>query len=122
MIPSVSVEYLSKGKCVPCEGGIARLSLDEATLHLPALPGWEVLSDPDRIRKCWTVKNFVSGMEFFRQVMEIAEQEGHHPDLHLVNYRKVSIEIWTHAISGLSLNDFILAAMIDQLPVCLGND
>jgi 4a-hydroxytetrahydrobiopterin dehydratase len=58
-------------------------------------------------------------MEFFSKVAQIAESEGHHPDLHLVGYRNVSIEIWTHAINGLSLNDFILAARIDELPIDL---
>ena len=56
-------------------------------------------------------------MKFFNAVAEIAEADGHHPDLHIVGYRNVSIEIWTHAIGGLSENDFILAAKIDQLPI-----
>lgn len=92
---------------------------EEATEQLKELPGWELLSGPDRIRKSWTVKHFMAGLEFFQKVAEIAEAEGHHPDLHLIGYRNVSIEIWTHAIQGLSLNDFILAARIDQLPVRL---
>ena len=56
-------------------------------------------------------------LEFFERVGQVAEQEDHHPDLHLVGYRNVTIEIWTHAVNGLSENDFILAAKIDQLPV-----
>jgi 4a-hydroxytetrahydrobiopterin dehydratase len=56
-------------------------------------------------------------MRFFNSVADVAESEGHHPDLHIVGYRNVAIEIWTHAIGGLSDNDFILAAKIDQLPV-----
>ncbi len=95
------------------------MSHEEAKAQLTALSGWELLSGPDRIRKSWTVKNFMAGLEFFQKVAEVAEAEGHHPDLHLVGYRNVSIEIWTHAIQGLSLNDFILAARIDQLPVQL---
>ena len=59
----------------------------------------------------------MEGMKFFNAVAEIAEEDGHHPDLHIVGYRNVSIEIWTHAIGGLSENDFILAAKIDQLPI-----
>ena len=59
----------------------------------------------------------MAAMEFFKQVTALAEDEGHHPDLHLVGYRNVTIDIWTHAIDGLSLNDFILAAKIDQLPI-----
>ena len=59
----------------------------------------------------------MAGLRFFQAVAEVAEAEGHHPDLHLVGYRNVAIEIWTHAIGGLSVNDFILAAKIDGLPV-----
>ena len=72
-----------------------------------------------RIRKDWTVKDFSAGLEFFRAVGDIAEAENHHPDLHLEGYRNVWIENSTHAISGLSENDFILAAKIDRLPVKL---
>jgi 4a-hydroxytetrahydrobiopterin dehydratase len=56
-------------------------------------------------------------MEFFNAITELAEAQAHHPDLHLAGYRNVTVEIWTHAIQGLSLNDFILAAQIDRLPV-----
>jgi 4a-hydroxytetrahydrobiopterin dehydratase len=59
----------------------------------------------------------MAGMKFFNRVAEIAEQDGHHPDLHLAGYRNVSIELWTHAIGGLSENDFILAAKIDRVPI-----
>ena len=61
----------------------------------------------------------MAGMRFFDLVAEIAEAEAHHPDLHLVGFRNVTIEIWTHAIGGLSENDFILAAKIDELPIQL---
>jgi 4a-hydroxytetrahydrobiopterin dehydratase len=60
---------------------------------------------------------FSQACDFLEKVAEIAESEGHHPDLHLVGYRNVSIEIWTHAITDWSLNDFILAARIDELPI-----
>jgi len=65
------------------------------------------------------VKNFVAGVEFFTRVAELAESEGHHPDLHLDGYRHVWIELWTHAVGGLSENDFMLAAKIDRLPIRL---
>jgi len=106
-------------RCVPCEGGVPRMTPKEAEEQLKELPGWELLTGPDRIRKNWTVKNFLAGLEFFQSVAAVAEAEAHHPDLHLVGYRNLSIEIWTHAIQGLSLNDFILAARIDQLPIRL---
>ena len=93
------------------------MTVDEALAQLKVVPGWELLSGPDRIRRTWVVRNFMAGMEFFSNVAQVAEAEGHHPDLHLVGYRNVSIEIWTHAIDGLSINDFILAARIGELPV-----
>jgi 4a-hydroxytetrahydrobiopterin dehydratase len=83
------------------------------------LVGWHLVKDGRRIRKEWVVKNFIAGMEFFNSVAKLAEDEGHHPDLHLEGYRDVAIELWTHAIGGLSENDFILAAKIDELPIAL---
>ncbi len=119
MSSPVSAEQLCSTKCVPCEGGVPKLSPEDARAQLAVLDGWELMSGPDRIRKSWTVKHFMAGLEFFGKVAEVAEAEGHHPDLHLVGYRNASIEIWTHAIQGLSLNDFVLAARIDQLPIRL---
>ncbi len=115
--PLKSRTELCSTRCVPCEGGVPKLTTEEATSQLKEVPGWELLSGPDRIRKTWVVRNFQAGMNFFARVTEVAEAEGHHPDLHLVGYRNVSIEIWTHAIKGLSLNDFILAARIDELTI-----
>ncbi|MBR9803623.1 MAG: 4a-hydroxytetrahydrobiopterin dehydratase [Rubinisphaera brasiliensis] len=112
-----SSEQLVKKRCVPCEGGVEKLDQEAARAQLEELSGWELLQNPDRIKKTWTVRNFMAGMNFFNSVAELAETEGHHPDLHLVGYRNLSIEIWTHAIQGLSENDFILAAKIDNLPV-----
>jgi 4a-hydroxytetrahydrobiopterin dehydratase len=106
-------------KCLPCEGGVAPCTLEEANQQLSMLSGWRLTHDGQRIRRDWTVKNFMAGMEFFSKVAEVAESDGHHPDLHLEGYRNLSIELWTHAIGGLSENDFILAAKIDQLPIKL---
>lgn len=104
-------------KCVPCEGGVDPCPLPFVTEQLEKLPGWYLTHENQRIRKDWEVKNFVEGLEFFNRVGVIAESEEHHPDLHLVSYKNVSIEIWTHAIGGLSENDFILAAKIDELKI-----
>lgn len=106
-------------KCQACEGGVAPCTLSEATQQLGKLSGWRLTHDGQRIRKDWTAKNFLAAMDFFQRVAQVAEQEQHHPDLHLEGYRSVWIEIWTHAIGGLSENDFILAAKIDQLPIKL---
>lgn len=110
-------EQLSCKKCVPCEGGVEKYSLRQAEEQLSTLEGWHLVSDGQRIRKDWVVEHFKAGMDFFNRVTELAEGEGHHPDLHLEGYRKVRIELWTHAIGGLSQNDFILAAKINLLPV-----
>ena len=114
-----SADELFSKKCVPCEGGVPKLSADEARAQLEKLSGWQLTHEAQRIRKNWTVRNFVAGMDFFQAVARLAEDEGHHPDLHLEGYRNAWIEIWTHAIGGLSENDFILAAKIDRLPVKL---
>ena len=103
--------------CQPCEGGVPALTADEAQMHLKALHGWQLTADGKRIRREWRVKDFLTGLRFFQKIGDIAEAEGHHPDLHLSSYRNVAVEIWTHAIGGLSENDFILAAKIDLIPV-----
>ncbi len=102
-------------KCKPCEGGVDPCTIEEAQQQLEKLDGWQLTPDGQRIRKDWIVKNFMRGLKFFGKVAEVAESDGHHPDLHLEGYRNVWIEIWTHAIGGLSENDFILAAKIDEV-------
>jgi 4a-hydroxytetrahydrobiopterin dehydratase len=114
-LPDPSAALLNK-KCLPCEGGVEPLSLEQATQLLAQLPGWQISYAGQRIRKAWRMKSFLAGLEFFQAVGALAEAEQHHPDLHLESYRELWIEIWTHAIGGLSENDFILAAKIDQLP------
>lgn len=114
--PQTTDQLLGK-KCLPCEGGVAPLSAEEARAQLAELTAWSLTADGQRIRKQWTAKHFMAAIRFFNEVAELAEQEGHHPDLHLEGYRNVAIEIWTHAIGGLSENDFILAAKIDRLPI-----
>lgn len=110
-------DELVRKKCLPCEGGVAPSTLEEAKAQLEQLPGWRLTHEGKRIRRDWKVKNFLAGMDFFQRCAEVAEEDGHHPDLHLEGYRNVSVELWTHAIGGLSENDFILAAKIDQLPI-----
>lgn len=116
-----TVEQLTQKKCLPCEGGVDPYPLDLAQKQLEKLSGWYLTHDGQRIRKEWKVKNFLAGMDFFNRCAEVAEEDGHHPDLHIEGYRNVSVELWTHAIGGLSENDFILAAKIDQLPIELQN-
>ncbi|MDX1961885.1 MAG: 4a-hydroxytetrahydrobiopterin dehydratase [Pirellulales bacterium] len=108
---------LTAKKCVPCEGGIPKFTPEQAARQLTQLDGWRLTADGQRLAKEWTMRNFMAGMEFFQAVAQLAEAEGHHPDLHLTRYRQARIEIYTHAIGGLSENDFILAAKIDALPL-----
>ncbi|MCX7422386.1 MAG: 4a-hydroxytetrahydrobiopterin dehydratase [Planctomycetia bacterium] len=118
-VPIQTVGQLIAKRCVPCEGGVPKMTTAEAKKQLKLLVGWSLADDKLRIRKTWVVKNFMTAMNFFNHVACVAECEGHHPDLHLEGYRTVSIEIYTHAIGGLSENDFILAAKIDALPIQL---
>ena len=108
---------LTQKKCRPCEGGVPPLSTAEVQLLLPNVPQWRLTADGKGIRREWRVKDFATALDFFQRVGQIAEAEDHHPDLHLTGYRNVAIELSTHAVGGLTENDFILAAKIDQLPV-----
>jgi 4a-hydroxytetrahydrobiopterin dehydratase len=101
---------LTQKQCVPCEGGIP--SLDKAAVKrlLTQVSGWSL--EGKWISKEIKFKNFVAAVEFVDRVADIAEEEGHHPDIH-IHYNIVRFDIWTHAIDGLSENDFILAAKID---------
>lgn len=116
-----TAEQLTEKKCKPCEGGVDPYSPAEAKDQLANHEGWHLTHEGQRIRKDWKVKNFMAGMDFFQKCAEVAEADGHHPDLHIEGYRNVSVELWTHAIGGLSENDFILAAKIDQLPIELSS-
>jgi 4a-hydroxytetrahydrobiopterin dehydratase len=110
---------LTTKKCRPCEGGVPPLSPAEVSDLLRQVPDWRPTADGQRIRREWRVKDFLAALDFFNRIGEVAEGEDHHPDLHLTGYRNVAVELWTHAIGGLSENDFILAAKIDRLPVAL---
>lgn len=110
---------LVRKRCVPCEGGVPPLSEQEVDALLANLPDWTKVEGGKAIRRQWRAKNFLAGIHFFDEVARLAEQEGHHPDLHLTGYRNVAVEITTHAIGGLSENDFILAAKIDAVPIAV---
>lgn len=92
------------------------LSKADVQKSLPSLPEWKLTDDGKHIRREWRVKDFASGLDFFQKVGDLAALEGHHPDLHLVGYRNMAIELSTHAVDGLTENDLILAAKIDELP------
>ncbi len=110
---------LTKKHCVSCETGAKALTPEQVRDLLPSVPEWKLSADAKRIRREWKVRDFVTALEFFQRLGKIAEEEDHHPDLHLSGYRNVAIEISTHAVGGLTENDFILAAKIDRVPVGL---
>ena len=105
------VNLVSK-KCVPCEGGTPPLEREKIEEYLKQLEGgWEVRDDK-MIARRFTFKTFREAIDFVNRVANLAESEGHHPDM-IIRYNKVTIELSTHAIGGLSENDFILASKID---------
>lgn len=108
------MQDLTKQKCVPCEGGTKPFTPEEFAQYLEAVPNWSVVEDKAIERK-FTFKNFADALNFLVEVGKIAQQEGHHPDMLLYGWNKVTITLSTHAIGGLSINDFIEAAKIDQL-------
>ena len=114
-------DELLKKKCVPCEGGVPRLTREEVVVFLKALDGWELSADAGSIGRRFLMRDFSAAIELIQAIAKAAEAEDHHPDIHLTGYRKLHIELSTHAIGGLSENDFILAAKIDALPKKLKN-
>jgi Pterin-4a-carbinolamine dehydratase len=105
---------LKEKKCVPCEGGVPKLDSAQTQLLLPQLKDWEPRGD--KLHKTFKFKTFPQAIQFVNKMAEIAEAEGHHPNF-CVNYREVDVTQWTHAINGLSENDFILAAKLDAIQV-----
>ena len=114
---SVAEKDQTRKHCQPCEGGVPALTAEQVRDHLGAVPAWRLTADGQRLRREWRVKNFQTALDFFQRIGCVAEAEDHHPDLHLTGYRNVAVELSTHAVNGLTENDFILAAKIDQLPV-----
>ena len=107
---------LLQKKCVPCEGGVKAFDISEIHKYQKKVDGWEVVKGEKNIyflEKKFTFKNFSESQNFVNQVGEISEKEGHHPEI-LFGWGYAKISITTHAIEGLSENDFILAAKIDK--------
>jgi 4a-hydroxytetrahydrobiopterin dehydratase len=114
---TLSAQDLRGKHCQPCESGVPPLEQKRIKELLPSVPGWSLGADGKSLKRQWRVKDFTTALDFFNRIGASAEKEDHHPDLHLTGYRNVAIELSTHAIGGLSENDFILAAKIDELPV-----
>jgi 4a-hydroxytetrahydrobiopterin dehydratase len=107
---------LAKRKCVPCEGGIPRLPREKIETLLGRLRGgWKPIERGRRLSKRFTFVDFAGALAFINEMGAIAESEHHHPDFCLHGYNVVDVTLYTHAIEGLSENDFILAAKIDKV-------
>ena len=105
---------LTQKKCLPCEGGVEPLSQDEAKALLQQIPHWRLNDHCTEISKDFSFKDYYHTMDFVNKVASIADQENHHPTIE-VGYGKCLVRYQTHATNGLSENDFICAAKIDQL-------
>ena len=108
-------EALASKHCEPCEGGIPPLTGEEISLLLLQVDGWTVL-DGKKLKRTYKFPDFAQALAFVNRAGAVAEAEGHHPDLFLT-WGKVGVEVWTHAIGGLSENDFILAAKLSLIHI-----
>lgn len=104
---------LAEKTCVPCRGGVPPLEGEELQKMEAQVLGWQVV-EGHHLSKSFTFPDFVTALAFVNRVGEVAEQQGHHPDLFL-SWGKVEVKTWTHKIDGLTESDFILAAKIDRL-------
>lgn len=108
-------EKLSKKKCKPCEGGIPALTKEASEELLKQLkPEWMLIDGGRMLANTYTFRDFVETINFVNKIAAVAEEEQHHPDL-TISYNNLGVELSTHAIGGLSENDFIVAAKIDEL-------
>lgn len=106
---------LSKKKCKPCEGGVPPLSLEKAQELLNELdPQWMLIDGGRILARTFHFEDFAGPMRLANQIAALAEEEGHHPDL-TISWGNLGVELMTHAIGGLSENDFIVASKIDEL-------
>ncbi len=110
----MTYDLLNK-KCQACESGGKPFERAEAESYVADVPEWVLSEDAKKISKKFQFKDFLKAMAFVEGVADIAEKEGHHPDIY-ISYNKVTLELYTHSMKGLSENDFIVAAKVDQIP------
>ena len=104
---------LTTKKCVPCEGGTPPLSENEVNKLLPQVSNWTL--EEGKVIRRFKFKNFREAIAFVNKVADLAESENHHPNISIFGYRNVKLTFFTHAINGLSENDFIMAAKVDAI-------
>lgn len=112
------MSQLASRECVPCRGGVPPLKGEEIQKLLSQLQGWEVVNE-HHLRKAYKFANFREAQAFVQVVGDLAEEQGHHPDI-CFGWGRAEITIWTHKIDGLTESDFILAAKIDELEALAG--
>ena len=113
----INMNDLLKKKCVPCEGGVIPFDTSQIHKFQKKVDGWDIIKNDKKVfclEKSFSFKNFKESLKFVNKVGKISEEEGHHPDINF-GWGYAKIAITTHAIKGLSENDFILAAKIDQI-------
>lgn len=105
---------LESKRCIPCRGGISPLTGEEADSYINEVPGWKLIDGKRKIRREFTHKDFGSALAFVNKIGEVAEEEGHHPDI-LFGWGYCTVVFYTHKIGGLHENDFIMAARVNVL-------
>jgi 4a-hydroxytetrahydrobiopterin dehydratase len=106
--------HLSSNTCVPCQGGAPPLTFEAASTLITRVPRWELSADAKRLFRRFVFEDFAESIAFVNRVAEVAESQGHHPDIE-IHWNLVELTLWTHKIGGLHENDFVLAARIDDL-------
>ncbi len=105
---------LAEKHCVPCQGGVPPLPQEDAEQLLAQVPGWSLVQDGTRLERRFTFKNFAAAMAFVKRVGDLAEQEGHHPDI-AFGWGYATVTYYTHKIGGLHENDFVMAAKVNEI-------
>jgi len=116
-VNKIEPNELHHGKCIPCEGGTNPLTPSELGQYARAVPQWNVSDDNTSIARHFKLKDFEQALKYVNAIAALATCENHHPDLYIHGWNKLTVTLSTHAIGGLSTNDFVMAAKIDHLPV-----
>ncbi len=104
---------LAEKQCIPCRGGVPPLTDEEIAPLAAEIPAWNVI-DEHHLDRTYSFSNFREALDFTNQIGELAEEQGHHPDIYLA-WGKVGVQLWTHKIDGLTESDFVMAAKIERL-------
>lgn len=115
----MAMNTLTQKRCKPCEGIGKAFGAGQIKEYLALTPGWEVDAEGKGISREYVMKDFMAAVRAIEQIAAIAEAENHHPDIHLTGYRRLKVDLSTHALGGLSENDFIVAAKINTLSMAL---